>query len=394
MVKDNKLHLLSSSQFGNSLIIFAAMLRIVAFLFLLLFASAIAENASAQDKSEKSLFAERSLHVSVAPNGGFVIPHREEMRHLITGHSRGVAFAAALQTSGEKYWHHAFNFPSVGVELFINDLGNPSQMGVGSSAIFFIQLPLNKSEQFRQYLKPGIGLGHLSRIYHPETNSKNFAVGSKLNGAVLLEYGCEIKLADRFKIIPGIRLTHFSNAAFQKPNLGYNIPSLFVGLKWQATQRETNRESPEKPKIKNLIISSFAGFGVKENSPSSTEKYMAYTISNMLEKRLGFKSSLALGADLFYNESLINKDDELNGFVPPDTKVQIGIFGGYSLHLDRFRVIVQAGTYVLDKYKLEGFLYNRFGLRYSIGKHFEAGLHLKTHLAVADHFELGLAYRY
>jgi hypothetical protein len=210
----------------------------------------------------------------------------------------------------------------------------------------------------------------------------------------MLESGCEILLTNRLKVIPGIRLTHFSNASFQKPNLGYNVPSVFVAVKWAARQGERIKKEITPEKFSPHSFSVYGGFGVKENFPPNSGKRMTYTLSSMLEKRISFKSSLALGMDLFYNGGVEDPSAEIDEVTPVGKKILAGAFGGYSLHLHKFRIVMQAGLYIVDEYKRNGSLYNRFGLRYQINEHLEAGLHLKTHLTVADHFELGLAYRF
>ncbi|MFZ6051520.1 acyloxyacyl hydrolase [Halocola ammonii] len=334
------------------------------------------------------------LSLSAAPQGGFVIAHRDQMRHLIQGHTSGITLSIEKELNGSKSWHQPYRYPTLGFELFAANLGNPTQMGNAYSGMSYILLPLNKSEKFRIYIKPGIGIGYVTKIYDPETNSKNFAIGSKINGAVMLESGCEIVLSNRLKIFPGIRLTHFSNAAYQKPNLGYNVPSVFVGVKW--TAREGNRietdSDPTEPSP--YLLSVYGGFGVKENFPPKSGKRMTYTLSSMIEKRISLKSSLAVGLDAFYNGGIEDPDAELNQPTPSSKKILVGAFGGYAFHLHRFRILLQAGLYIHDEYKRNGILYNRFGLRYKITERLEAGLHLKTHITVADHFELGLGYRF
>jgi len=194
--------------------------------------------------------------------------------------------------------------------------------------------------------------------------------------------------------VPGIRLTHFSNAAYQKPNLGYNVPSVFLRVKW--TAREGNRITSESDfeESSPYLLSIYGGFGVKENFPPKSGKRMTYSLSNMLEKRISLKSSLAVGMDIFYNGGIEDPDAELNQSTPANKKILLGAFGGYTFHLHKFRILLQAGLYLHDKYKRNGSLYNRFGLRYKITEKLEAGLHLKTHLTVADHFELGFGYRF
>ena len=335
-----------------------------------------------------------ALSLSAAPQGGFVIAHREQMRHLIQGHTKGLTLSFEKELNGSKAWHRAYQYPTLGFEFFAANLGNPSQMGNAFSGMSYILLPLNKSDKLRLYIKPGIGVGYISKVYDPETNPKNFAIGSKINGTVMLESGCEILVSSRLKIVPGIRLTHFSNAAYQKPNLGYNVPSVFIGVKWTAREGNRIENDTDADEISPYLFSIYGGIGIKENFPPKSGKRMTYSLSSMLEKRVSLKSSLAAGLDVFYNGGIEDPGADFNQTTPKSKKILVGAFGGYAFHLHKFRILLQAGVYIYDEYKRNGILYNRFGLRYKITEKLEAGLHLKTHITVADHFEIGLGYRF
>ena len=80
--------------------------------------------------------------------------------------------------------------------------------------------------------------------------------------------------------------------------------------------------------------------------------------------------------------------------IPWWQNTQLGIRGGYTLHIDQMQLFLQTGVYVLDTYQKDGLLYSRVGLRYYFTEHMAVNLSLKTHLFRADYAEFGLAYRF
>jgi hypothetical protein len=56
--------------------------------------------------------------------------------------------------------------------------------------------------------------------------------------------------------------------------------------------------------------------------------------------------------------------------------------------------LFQAGVYPYTRYKDDGIIYSRLGLRYLFGKHILANITLKTHFAKADNIEFGLGYTF
>jgi hypothetical protein len=73
----------------------------------------------------------------------------------------------------------------------------------------------------------GAGVGYLSEMFDPETNLRNQAIGSHFNGFMQTAFMFEHPMA-RSDFSAGLVLSHFSNGAFSMPNLGVNLPSLYI----------------------------------------------------------------------------------------------------------------------------------------------------------------------
>jgi hypothetical protein len=330
-------------------------------------------------------------------HGGFVIPHRAEMSHLITGHAAGFSVARMHHFSGKKTWHHAFNFPRHGFELYMSSTGNNDALGHHFATSYLLELPLqtkNKNTSnnrfFKHSLTLGLGVGYSTKRWDLETNHQAPVLGSHTNASISLLY--LIQLSPRWQ--GGLRMTHFSNAAFQLPNLGTNTISLSLRYNTRALRPKTCSEQWELPEKKWIFSATLAG-GLKEVLPPTERKYAAGSLTFFADKRMRFKSSFGAGVDLLYNSSLEQLLQKVPAFNGSRTQVaQIGALLGYTLHFDPFDIRIQQGFYVRSLWKDYGFMYQRIGIRYHFTGNWLASLHLKTHFAKADYAELGVGYQF
>jgi Lipid A 3-O-deacylase (PagL) len=353
----------------------------------------------------------------VAPHFGFIAAHTKKMEHLIRGHSYGVQGQILFQSSGTKKWQKSYNHPDSGLDFFLNHTGNPQQLGWQFNAAYFLNLPLNKSHASRRkasfdfsekkfhWLGLSIGAGYASKIWDLRENHQAAVLGSHFNAALILQYTLKLAQLNSAQIRAGLRVTHFSNGAFQLPNLGTNNLSVFMGfylnnkpkppIPFDKAQVVKVQTEPRDSAVGHFCQSLVVSFGAKETPPANGKKYIVNSWTYLMDYRLSNKSSIGLGADAFYSaviHKLIEEKDEKK--YPASRAIQAGVHFCYSLHFDRFELKISQGYYLRDKWTLDGHLYNRFGLRYHWNNHFFGNLMLKTHFAKADFVELGIGYKF
>jgi hypothetical protein len=359
----------------------------------------------------------RGLSFTLAPQYGFIAAHTPAMEHLIQGHSRGISASILWSSTRFKPWEGQYNFPDAGIDIFVNHTGNPEQLGTQITSTFFMDLPLNKARFIQGkerkddvYVEPwhrlglGIGLGYTSKIWDLETNRQANVLGSKLNVAIVLQYKLDVLEKQNYAIQTGLRISHFSNGALQLPNLGTNNLSIFTAFRWKDRRyREKPRENMETQEVGILGWKVFNHswhqslglfVGLKEIPPPYGKKFTTLSLSYLLDRRFSMKSSFGLGLDVFRNSSigvLLERRDNNDRQIDI---IQSGAVLSYTLHFDEFEFKMQQGFYLRDKWKDNGFLYHRFGLRYQVNDKIFFHLMLKTHFAKADHGELGLGYRF
>jgi hypothetical protein len=341
--------------------------------------------------------------IAISPQGGFVIPHHKSIAHLIQGHSTGCHLYAKRLVNGTNYWHEAYNVPEHGLDVTFLNTGNRQQLGNQFSVSYLLNLPLNRKRYvddrlcvslpgYRHWLGLGLGMGYATKRWDLEDNHQAAVLGSQGNVAISLQYSARLFAFKSGEVRAGIRLSHLSNGAFQLPNLGTNNAGLFMSYVVGRNRSAFMKVIPP-PIIKRHIFSVGLVSGLKEIPPPTGRKYVTAVISLLGERRVSYKSAFGLGLDVLFDSSIKPLVDQRTAVVIQNTEaLQLGALFSYSLFFDRFSLKIQQGYYLVDKQRINGALYHRVGLRYSLGENFYAQLTLKTHFAKADYGELGIGY--
>jgi hypothetical protein len=342
--------------------------------------------------------------VELAPHVGFVAAHREEMKHLQQGHSIGFQ-ATVWRKCMHKPWHAVYQAPLSGVDLWWLATGNPNQLGQQAAVTFYNELPLNRSARFRNNawqsytprgplhsLALGIGVGYATAIWNLRENTQAAVLGSHFNAALVVQYRITLLQTPRLRWSAGMRITHFSNGAFQLPNLGTNNLSIFVATAWKQKERTPATLPPRPAPQKANVYSVFAGFGAREIPPPTGRKFATATLSLLAEHRFSMKSSIGVGLDGIYNSSIPFMMD----YTTPrrSNALVAGAVLGYTLHFDRMDFKMQQGFYLRNAYNAAGLFYHRFGLRYHLPSGMFAQFTLNSQFAKAQFFEIGLGFRF
>ncbi len=350
----------------------------------------------------QSVFSQEKFsdRISFAINGryGFLIPHRSSMVYLIEDHVKAWDIAVSYRTKGDKPWQIIYRVPELGLAFYRANLGNANYLGTSTAAYAFIKIPIVKDKFFNLSYSMGEGLAILSKPFNTESNIYNIAIGSRANGFIDFCLFSEINILNKLQFVTGFNFTHYSNGAWRKPNLGFNIPSIKAGLKY------TLSKSPEidKTKIKEIKalfvrkneFSITLSKGVRENPPPNGVKFHPTTICINAERLYNPKRKFGTGLDVFYDPSLESRiiSDSLK--FKPIYNLRSGVHLSYDLLFNRISFTMQTGVYFFTKAKDDGLIYSRFGIRAKVWKNITASLTLKTHFVKADVLEWGIGYSF
>ncbi|MDD5570638.1 MAG: acyloxyacyl hydrolase [Bacteroidales bacterium] len=326
---------------------------------------------------------------------GFVIYHRESMRHLVTGHFPALEITAGKTTNGEKLWQRLYKYPDVGLCFFYSGLANKEHLGNVIALYPYINFPLINCKIYRLNFRFGTGLGYITKPFNRTENYKDIAIGSHLNAAINLTFESNFKLFENFILTTGIGLTHFSNAAFKTPNLGINIPTISLGTYYKFSRSVYLSFGKDTLVNKKLQYSVYVTGGIKEIYPEDGPKYGTYSLGFCALKPLSLKNRFGLGFDLFYNPSTIKLLENDSIYISHNYEIiRPGINLTYEIVISKISICVQVGTYVFAKYKLQGDVYEKLGWKYFITNHIFSTITLKAHSTVADDFDLGIGYKF
>jgi hypothetical protein len=251
-------------------------------------------------------------------------------------------------------------------------------------------LPIVKYKRYRLDFKFATGLGYTNRPFDPIFNPENVAIGSRVNALMCFAFKQSWRFSD-YGLTFGLDMTHFSNASYQMPNLGVNVPFLSLGVQkfFAPEQKESPRPELERPDLLYGLTGIVSG---KEMNPKGVGRFPVYAASLFARKYFGPKAGLEASIDIIYKTSLLSHPSypQAAGLDP----LQIGLFVGYVQPFDRLHFIYGAGFYLRDVLRPDEFVYLRLGSRYALSTKLDALATLKTHYAKADYMELGLAYHF
>ena len=330
------------------------------------------------------------LWIEAKGKAGFLLAHRSSMGHLATEHTYAGEISFYFKPKNRKLWHKAYKNPLIGVTGFYGSVGNKEVLGQYFGLIAFTSFPLISSKHYIFSLKVGAGLGYGTKHYDLETNPLNNAIGSAVNAQICL--GLESRILFRNSSINiSLDMTHFSNGAAKTPNLGLNLPYLGLGyghrIKNGIDSNYIHSEYKKKWEFGIMLIGS-----AKETYPTGGQKYPVYAASlvgrRFFKQKVGMEASfdvISKQAIIDYHSDVRKKQSEI---------IQLGLFVGYILPMDKFHLLVGMGGYIRDKYKPESYFYHRVGMRYVFENGININLVLKSHWARADYVEYGIGYTF
>lgn len=330
---------------------------------------------------------------------GSIILHNPDISHLINAHPQGLILAWNRKTFGYRDWEQAYNYPDTGFSFIYQDLDNATLGKNYSLYAHYNFYFLKRQLQFRI----GQGIAYNTNPYDKYTNFRNNAYGSHLLSSTYLMFNYQKEeLWHHIGFKAGISIVHYSNANVRAPNTSTNTFALNAGIVYNLDDqgiieyvRKEKRNDYREPVRYNFVFRT----GVNESDVINSGQYPFYIFSAYADKRLGRKSALQLGGDLYFSNFLkelirfqsvsfpelqVNADDDYK---------RIGVFLGHELFINRMSIITQLGYYLYYPFDFEGRMYNRVGLKYYLGKKWFGAVTLKSHAAKAEAVEFGIGIR-
>ena len=340
-----------------------------------------------------------SSYIDVNYFSGNIALHNNDILHLIKGHPKGTIVSWNKKTFGNQDWEQRYNYPDYGLSFTYQNLKNDV---LGNNYALYAHYNfyfLKRNLMFRI----GQGLAFTTNPYDKIDNHKNIAFGSKFMSStyIMLNYKKE-RIIDRFGVLAGLSLIHYSNANVKAPNTSINSVTFNVGVTYNLDEEEEeyvnsiDKEDRFSQSIKyNFVFRS----GINESDVIDSGQFPFYIFSAYADKRLNHKSALQLGTDVFFS-NFLKEFIKFNSVAFPDRNEdgkadykRVGIFVGHELFVNKTSLITQVGYYVYYPYDFEGRTYFRIGLKRYFGDKWFGALTLKAHGAAAEAVEFGIGIR-
>jgi hypothetical protein len=324
---------------------------------------------------------------------GFLLPHRQNMKHLPNGAAQAFELTVSVEGDGSKPWHHDFKTLRTGLLFKAIDLSNHDILGYGFGLAAFVSGCVYQGPHIEWKADIGAGPGFITKKFDPVTNYKNVAIGSHGNAFITVGTSLLWHFSEDWSAEANLSFNHFSNAAFSLPNLGLNYPMFSIGISHRWKSSSTDSIGAESPASKRSSWQVGAVSGVKEYPLPYQSKGLSYAVWIEKHFHLLRNSSLSIGSDMMYNAALRQYRSAIGEPVSTVHNLQLGARLGYALHVGQAQLFLHQGIYLQNSYRADGHLYNRAGIRYGLTQSLAVHLALKSHLFKADYAELGIVYR-
>lgn len=341
----------------------------------------------------------RNYVLDVNPFYGSILLHNTDISHLITDHPGGIILGVSRKTYGHKEWEADFGYPDTGFTFVYQNTNNPTlgeHFGLyGHYNFYFFKRNLQ--------LRVAQGLAYNTNPYDKNENFRNNAYGSHILSSTLLMFNYHKEnIVAGLGLNAGVSFIHYSNANFKAPNTSTNTFAVNFGLTYNLEKDSTypylNPESTGKitePIRYNLVLRG----GANESDVIDMGRYGFAVFSAYADKRLGKRSAIQLGTDIFFSnflKELIRYQSisfpELEVGSDTDYK-RVGVFLGHELFVNKMSVVAQLGYYVYYPFDFEGRMYNRIGMKRYFGDKIFGAITLKSHGAKAEAVEFGIGIR-
>nr|WP_299384984.1 acyloxyacyl hydrolase [Allomuricauda sp.] len=330
---------------------------------------------------------------------GSILLHNPDISHLITEHPAGVILGFNRKRYGHEDWEASYGYPDTGYTFVYQNMNNPTlgeHFGVYAHYNFYF---FRRKLQFRV----GQGVAYNTNPYDKNNNFRNNAYGTHVLSSTMAMFNYQKdNLWKNLGVKAGISLVHYSNANFKAPNTSTNTFALNLGFTYDLNGTLDLQYIPKQPKEKftepiryNLALRA----GVNESDVINSGRYGFWIFSAYADKRLGGKSAIQFGADVFFSNFLkelirlqATSFPELNVAQNTDFK-RVGVFVGHELFINKMSLETQLGYYVYYPFDFEGRVYNRIGLKRYFGDKWFGAITLKSHGAKAETVEFGVGIR-
>lgn len=335
-----------------------------------------------------------ALHLGLQGQSGLIIAHSESIREVATTTPWGLKADFSWHFRERRAWSYCQCFPRLGVSLEYVNFGNPEVLGRAYPVSFWVEPVFGADKRLSAALRFGFGVAYLDQVYDPETNPTNLFFSAPISFLLLVNANLRYRLNDRWALQLNANYNHISNGGTREPNKGINYPAVSLGMDYTLRHSPFPKHEPPSRQAPDSLRREwqFTLLGSAQTA-NNTDPQRYPLIGLMGQRRWRFHRMHAVtaGAEWVLDYSLRERLRQEPGAKSNDFH-RGALLIGHELWLGRFAFSQQLGVYVYAPNERRDPVYQRFGLDFRATRHWVLGMNLKTHLHVADFFDLRIGY--
>jgi hypothetical protein len=317
------------------------------------------------------------------------------------------------QTIGDKKWQQYFGYPQVNLSLVGGYLGNNPELGYTIGIVPNITLNAFRDRKWSIRYNLGLGFTYFNRPYDVIKNKHNILIGSHITNLSFAQFDFWRILSENTDLNFGLEAIHASNGHYQLPNVGMNMVSAHLGIKYYFNKRPyTFYKQKDSSLTNNLNYGLRFGVGVhefgNELGPVKGSKYPVLDFAFYTSTQAGKLGKAMVGVGYKYYSSFYSKmnEDTINYPISRLRASCITLFLAYEFEMGQVSFIAEGGINVYNPYwkrftelihdqwtfykQLEGLISTRLGLQYYLlnrdryKNNIYLGIYIKANMGGAD----------
>ncbi|MFM6953093.1 MAG: acyloxyacyl hydrolase [Bacteroidota bacterium] len=235
------------------------------------------------------------------------------------------------------------------------------------------------------------GVSYHTEFFDSVSNPKNLAISTPINFAGQLRFDLIKKVSDCSDVQLGMGISHFSNANFRKPNVGYNI--IYGSLAWRYRLNSTTTKQASYSRYQTIQgAGKQLGFRLGYRMYSmKVPVYFPVIVGEWNHKIGSQRGSNSASTELHEWRYGINVFGELP-HADIRLKGEVGAFARHVFRMGRFDLLLDLGVYLHKPQPQKTQFYNCLGFQCHLSDRWIFQQRLKAHINNADYLEWGLIY--
>lgn len=334
---------------------------------------------------------------------GMIVPHTKRFGPDVTQPSLFGEIGVSKLCAGDQEWHHRLGFPDIGAILHYSGFGDREIFGQAVGLFPFINFKQRWAAGFDFNFRLGFGLAYLDTTYDPFDNPTNNVIGSHWNNLTQIQMSVSYQLEPLTKLELSSGLTHYSNGKVISPNLGINAIQVSLGLSYNLNGPEQRYQRDTSITFEGLRKNRWffrSGFGA-HNSGLGTPTHPVFTQTISYIRALSPVNNLWLGTTYAYDRSKLQLLAYTEKYGPRPARhhaSDVSLFVGDEIMVGNVGIWFLCGAYLYNpEYRVRP-IYFKLGVQYYFldlphDHRLFTFANIKSHLSIADYFEIGVGYK-